>query len=253
MTDFEGLIRRLGAADVRFVLIGGFAGTVLGSPRTTVDLDIVYARDDENLARLVDTLGSLSPRLRGAPDGLPFVLDVDTLARGLNFTLTTSLGDLDLLGEVVGGGTYEELLPHTLRLSVFDTEMAVVTVEDEHRGSGLRQLVGLDAQSRAHERHDTSGEQDDCQGAVVGDVEAQGSLAIGGKVNVLDQRTVDVAARRDERIRVKEGKTVVQPVGGDGQSWRRIGCFRQATGRQGETETGEQHRRSCELVRDRRH
>ncbi len=37
MTDFEGLIRRLGSAEVRFVLIGGFAGTVLGSPRTTVD------------------------------------------------------------------------------------------------------------------------------------------------------------------------------------------------------------------------
>ena len=115
--------RRCGSCSSR-----GFAGTVLGSPRTTVDLDIVYARDDENLARLVDTLGSLSPRLRGAPDGLPFVLDIATLARGLNFTLTTTLGDLDLLGEVVGGGTYEALLPHTRRLSVFDTEMAVVTL-----------------------------------------------------------------------------------------------------------------------------
>ncbi len=128
MTDFEGLIRRLGSAEVRFVLIGGFAGTVLGSPRTTVDLDIVYARDQENLLRLAGALASLSPRLRGAPDDLPFVLDVATLARGLNFTLTTALGDLDLLGEVVGGGTYEELLPHTRRLSVFDTEMAVVTL-----------------------------------------------------------------------------------------------------------------------------
>ena len=91
-------------------------------------MDIVYARDDENLARLAGTLEPLAPRLRGAPDGLPFVLDVATLARGLNFTLTTTLGDLDLLGEVVGGGTYEELLPHTRRLSVFDTEMAVVTL-----------------------------------------------------------------------------------------------------------------------------
>ena len=128
MTDFEGLIRRLGSAEVRFVLIGGFAGTVLGSPRTTVDLDVVYARDEENLARLAGTLEALAPRLRGAPDGLPFVLDVATLARGLNFTLTTALGDLDLLGEVVGGGTYEELLPHTRRVRVFDTEMAVVTL-----------------------------------------------------------------------------------------------------------------------------
>ena len=49
MTDFETLIRRLGEAKVRYVLVGGFAGTVLGSPRVTVDLDIVYARDAENL------------------------------------------------------------------------------------------------------------------------------------------------------------------------------------------------------------
>ena len=86
MTDFEGLIRRLGAADVRFVLIGGFAGAILGSPRTTVDLDIAYARDEENLARLASALEPLLPRLRGAPPGLPFVLDVATLARGLNLS-----------------------------------------------------------------------------------------------------------------------------------------------------------------------
>ena len=128
MTDFETLIRRLGAADIRFVLVGGFAGVVLGSPRTTVDLDIVYARDEENLARLAKALESLQPTLRGAPPGLPFVLDAATLARGLNFTLTTSLGDLDLLGEVTGGGGYAELRAHTRRIRVFDTEVTVVTL-----------------------------------------------------------------------------------------------------------------------------
>jgi len=91
VTDFEALIRRLGAADIRFVLVGGFAGTMLGSPGTTVDLDIVYARGEENLARLAAALEPLQPRLRGAPPGLPFVLDSATLARGLNFTLTTTL------------------------------------------------------------------------------------------------------------------------------------------------------------------
>ena len=128
MTDFESLIRRLAAADVRFVLIGGFAAAVLGSPRTTVDLDVAYARDEENLARLAAALEPLLPKLRGAPPGLPFVLDAATLARGLNFTLTTSLGDLDLLGDVTGGGGYEDLLPHTRRIRVFDTEVAVVTL-----------------------------------------------------------------------------------------------------------------------------
>jgi hypothetical protein len=128
MTDFEGLVRRLRLADVHFVLIGGFAATVLGSPRTTVDLDIVYARDRENLARLAEALEPLSPYLRGAPAGLPFQLDATTLANGLNFTLKTTMGDLDLLGEVVGGGTYEQILPNTQRLRVFDTDIDVVTL-----------------------------------------------------------------------------------------------------------------------------
>ncbi len=63
-------------------------------------------------------LAPLSPYLRGAPPGLPFRWDEDTLRRGLNFTLTTSRGDIDLLGEIIGGG-YADLLPHTLEVVVF--------------------------------------------------------------------------------------------------------------------------------------
>ncbi|HEY6361762.1 MAG TPA: hypothetical protein VIX63_11695 [Vicinamibacterales bacterium] len=128
MTDFEGLIRRLNEADVHFVLVGGFAATVLGSARVTVDLDVVYARTPENLSRLAAALAPVSPYLRGAPLGLPFRLDVQTLTRGLNFTLTTAMGDLDLLGEVAGGGTYEQLLPHTRRIRVCGVEIDVVTL-----------------------------------------------------------------------------------------------------------------------------
>lgn len=128
MTDFEGLIRRLSEAEVRFVLVGGFAATVLGSARVTVDLDVVYARTPENLSRLSAALAPLSPYLRGAPAGLPFRLDVPTLTRGLNFTLTTAMGDLDLLGEIAGGGTYEQLLPRTRRIRVCGVEIDVVTL-----------------------------------------------------------------------------------------------------------------------------
>ncbi len=38
---------------------------------------------------------------------------------GLNFTLQTVLGALDLLGEIVGGGRYADLLPHTIEVEVF--------------------------------------------------------------------------------------------------------------------------------------
>jgi len=128
MTDFEALLRSLVEADVQFVLVGGFAGTVLGSPRTTVDLDVVYARDLANLRRIVDALAPLSPYLRGAPPGLPFRFDVATLQRGLNFTLTTIAGDIDLLGEVTGGGQFEQLAVGATVLRVFDLDVRVVTV-----------------------------------------------------------------------------------------------------------------------------
>ena len=114
---------------VRFILIGGGAAMAHGSPRLTSDVDVVYARDPANLSRLVAALGPHRPYLRGAPAGLPFRWDERTIASGLNFTLTTALGDLDLLGEVAGGGTFEQLLPFTEELTAFGITFRVVTLD----------------------------------------------------------------------------------------------------------------------------
>ena len=118
-TDFEGLLQALVSAGVEFIVIGGVAAKAHGAPRLTVDLDVVYGRSDANLVRLASALSPLKPYLRGAPPGLPFHLDRETLRRGLNFTLRTSRGDLDLLGEVAGGGGYEALLPRSRELEMF--------------------------------------------------------------------------------------------------------------------------------------
>jgi predicted nucleotidyltransferase len=97
--------------NVQFILIGGVAANLHGSSRATFDLDIIYSRSEENLKSLVAALAPFQPYLRGAPPGLPFRWDIRTLKTGLNFTLTTSLGALDLLAEVPGGGTFELLVP----------------------------------------------------------------------------------------------------------------------------------------------
>jgi hypothetical protein len=123
VTDFAALIRTLADARVEFILVGGVAATVHGSARLTRDVDVVYARDDENIAKIVEALAPLSPYLRGAPPGLPFVLDAATVKRGLNFTLTTRLGDLDLLGEVTGGGGFTELRDHAPVVRLFDHDV----------------------------------------------------------------------------------------------------------------------------------
>jgi hypothetical protein len=67
--------------------------------------------------------------LRGAPPGLPFRWDGETVRRGLNFTLTTSFGDLDLLGEITGGGGYEALLPVSTLVAAFGVEVRCLNLE----------------------------------------------------------------------------------------------------------------------------
>jgi hypothetical protein len=119
MSGFRSLIEALTSTEVEFIIVGGLAATAHGSARLTQDIDVVYARTPGNQERLALALAPHAPYLRGAPPGLPFQWTADSIRRGLNFTLTTALGDIDLLGEIVGGGGYLELLPHTIRLELF--------------------------------------------------------------------------------------------------------------------------------------
>lgn len=128
MTRFGSLLKALADGGVDFVLIGGVAGVIHGVARITYDVDIVYSRDRANLERLVKALGPLSPYLRGAPPGLPFHFDVRTLERGLNFTLTTAVGDIDLLGEAAGGGTFATLVEHSMEVGAFGVIFRCVTL-----------------------------------------------------------------------------------------------------------------------------
>ena len=122
MTDFRALLAALTDAGVEFIIVGGAAATAHGATRLTADLDIVYRRTQENYRRLVAALREGAPYLRGAPRGLPFRWDEQTIANGLNFTLTTNYGDIDLLGEITGGGGFDELAPHAIVLRPFDIE-----------------------------------------------------------------------------------------------------------------------------------
>ena len=132
MIDLERALQELGRAGVEFIIVGGVAATIHGSARLTQDLDVVYARTPENIERLTAALAPHKPYLRGAPPGLPFRWDSETIRRGLNFTLTTAVGDVDLLGEIIGGGGYADLLPHS----------RIVTLGGvEYRCLGLARLI----------------------------------------------------------------------------------------------------------------
>ena len=129
VTDFEKALATLTGAGVQFIVIGGVAGTLHGSAFVTQDLDVVYARNRENIRRLAAALQPHQPYLRGAPEGLPFRWDEPTIRNGLNFTLTTAFGDLDLLGEATGGGAYEKLLPHSSEVNGFGVRFRVLNLD----------------------------------------------------------------------------------------------------------------------------
>src|SRR5688500_6807903 len=122
----EAPLRVLGEYKVDCVIIGGIAAAIHGSLLLTNDLDVCYARDSANLERLAGSLQSVHAKVRNVPEGVPFLLDSETLKRGLNLTFSTHIGDIDLLGEVRGVGHYEQVLAGSLMVDLFDYPFAVI-------------------------------------------------------------------------------------------------------------------------------
>jgi hypothetical protein len=124
----EAPLRLLGEYKVDCVIVGGVAAAIHGSSLLTTDLDVCYGRDGANLSRLAEALVSVHARLRNALEGLPFILDAETLKRGLNFTFTTDIGDLDLLGEVRGVGPYEAVAAGSVKVELFGYKFLVIDI-----------------------------------------------------------------------------------------------------------------------------
>lgn len=126
--DLERILRQLTSFEVEFVVIGGVAAAAQGSVRPTFDLDICYRRTPENLERLAEALAPLHPKLRDVPNDGPFQWDAHTLASGLNFTLQTDAGALDLLGEVTGLGSYDQVWAASEVMELYGTPVRVLTL-----------------------------------------------------------------------------------------------------------------------------
>ena len=127
--NYERLLTALVDGGVDFVIVGGVAAMFHGSSRLTSDLDVVYGRSIENIDRLASALAPLSPYLRGAPLGLPFRFDQKTIRAGLNFTLTTDAGPLDLLGDMAGGFVYETLRNRAIEVELFGRRVRIIDLE----------------------------------------------------------------------------------------------------------------------------
>jgi hypothetical protein len=157
--DVEGLLRRLTAGGVDFVVVGGIALVLLGSARMTRDLDICFSDDAGNLEALGKVLVDLGARLRGVDDDTPFAPDARTLRGVQLLTLTTSAGWLDVHRKLDGAPRYELLRRNAERYDVGGFFVLVASPDDMismKRAAGRKQDLAdideLEAIKRLRER-----------------------------------------------------------------------------------------------------
>ena len=86
------ILTGLNSAGIRYVVVGGVAATIHGSPRITADVDICYDPTADNREALAALLRRWNAYLRGAGRGLPWILDARTLRDSSVITLVTDLG-----------------------------------------------------------------------------------------------------------------------------------------------------------------
>jgi hypothetical protein len=125
-------LRALDRHAVKYVVIGGYAGDLLGAPLNTNDLDICYERTAENMERLAAALKELgaTSRVAGVDEELPFILDRKTLAAGDSFTFDTDAGAVDVLGTPSGTSGFPDLISRALAVPIGDLQVLVVDIAD---------------------------------------------------------------------------------------------------------------------------
>jgi hypothetical protein len=127
--DALPILSQLTTHKVECVVIGGLAMRIHGSAHITDDLDVCSRRTPENTKAVAAAFIPLHLYLRGAPAGLPFHFDPPTIQAGLNFTLTTDHGYVNLLGEVSGVGGYDQALAQSVEAELFDLKGHVLSLD----------------------------------------------------------------------------------------------------------------------------
>ena len=134
MNDARTRLERIAAVlqrhGVEYIVVGGIAANLYGSKRQTEDVDLAYRREKENLERLAAALREITVSLRGAPPDLPFTIDARALALGANFTFSTPLGDLDLLGWLEPIGDFEAVAKNAQTIEADGERIHVISLDD---------------------------------------------------------------------------------------------------------------------------
>jgi hypothetical protein len=127
--SFQSLLSGLVESNVDFVVVGGVAGAVQGSPFATNDLDICYDTSPANLTRIAKLLAKWKAYPREWEANLPFTIDTRMLRTTPVLTLQTSEGHLDLLDVVAGVGRYRETFESSEEVEALGLRFRVLTLD----------------------------------------------------------------------------------------------------------------------------
>lgn len=143
------------------MLIGGLAVVAQGYERLTRDLDVCYERGRENVRRLVGVLRDLHAVPRNWPEGVPFILDEQTIVNGDTFTFVTDFGDVDVMATPSGTGGFADLASSADTYELDDgLVIQVASVDDLMRmkraSARAKDLVDVEALEAIAEERATS-------------------------------------------------------------------------------------------------
>lgn len=129
--DPLGALKVLLDHQVDFVLIGGLAARLHGSPTVTDDLDVSHSKERPNLEALASALAEMNAYLR-LPDPderVDVPLDWRLLHAADNFTFSTDFGAFDCLAEPAGIESYEELRAGAATMGLDGIEIKVASID----------------------------------------------------------------------------------------------------------------------------
>lgn len=129
--DPNEIIRALDRHEVRYVLVGGVAARLHGSPTLTEDLDVTPERSAANLGRLAAALEELGARLAapGVDGGLSVPLDEETFSSPV-MKFMTRAGEVDVVLEPAGVGGFDDLEPRADEFEVLGVRLRVASLDD---------------------------------------------------------------------------------------------------------------------------
>lgn len=152
------LLAALIAERVDFVLVGGLAGAIHGTTRVTKDIDIAYATNAANLARLCTAINQFEPRrmVLGRPEGGILTLTPEMLKRDGILQIATSAGEVDLLDRIQGFSSYgfvrrnAETIDIGVDVPILSIDGLLRAKRAMKRPKDLHDIVELEALQEAH-------------------------------------------------------------------------------------------------------